>query len=123
MRSVRSGGNASTERRLRAGLARAGVRGWKLQADIPGKPDFLFNEARLAVFVDGCFWHGCPRCGHIPKTRRRFWATKICTNQTRDCVASGELRRRGIRVLRFWEHEVNLDLESCIKRIAAAKGP
>jgi DNA mismatch endonuclease (patch repair protein) len=121
MRAVRSRGNASTERRLRAGLVRAGIRGWSLHADIPGKPDFLFREAGLAVFVDGCFWHGCPVCGHIPKTRTQFWAIKICTNQTRDRVATRGLRRRGLRVLRFWEHEVKQDLEDCIRRIAAAK--
>ena len=68
MKAVKGKGNKSTEVRFRSMLVRARVRGWKVHPrGIVGKPDFFFPEHRLAVFVDGCFWHGCPRCGHVPK--------------------------------------------------------
>lgn len=96
--------NRSTEVVLRFELVRAGIRGWKMHFDIPGRPDFYFPQESLAIFVDGCFWHGCPRCGHIPKTRSTFWAAKIRRNRQRDASNLRILRSRGIRVLRFWEH-------------------
>jgi DNA mismatch endonuclease, patch repair protein len=98
--------NRSTEIALRFELVRAGVRGWKMHFDLPGRPDFFFPKASLAIFVDGCFWHGCPRCGHIPKTRTTFWAAKIGRNRQRDAANLRMLHSRGIRVLRIWEHSL-----------------
>src|SRR5258708_39144098 len=104
MSSIRSRGNRNTEVRLRLALVRAGAWGWKLHlARLPGKPDFYFLGTRLAVFVDGCFWHGCPRCGHIPKTNTRFWRAKIFRNKKRDSATNRMLRTKGIAFLRFWE--------------------
>src|ERR1035438_7375864 len=69
MRAIRSRGNRSTEVRLRGAVVRRGIRGWTLHPkEVFGVPDFFFKNCRVAIFVDGCFWHGCPRCGHVPKT-------------------------------------------------------
>ncbi len=86
-------------------LTRAGIKGWKLHpVGLLGSPDIYFPKERLAIFVDGCFWHGCARCGHIPKTRSAFWAAKIGRNKTRDCLNTRKLRQTGIDVIRIWEH-------------------
>jgi DNA mismatch endonuclease (patch repair protein) len=70
------------------------------------KPDFVFRERRLAVFVDGCFWHGCPRHFNKPRNNAAFWRRKIAANQARDRLVNRTLRRMGWRVLRIWEHEL-----------------
>ena len=106
MAAIRGKHNRSTELRLRMFLVTAGIRGWRLHPkELPGKPDFYFEKARLAIFVDGCYWHGCPKCGHIPKTRTAFWAAKIKRNQERDKIKRLELKKSGIKSLRIWEHE------------------
>lgn len=107
MGAIRGKHTKTTERRLRMAFIRAGIRGWTLHAsDIPGKPDFYFPALRLAIFVDGCFWHGCPRCGHFPKTRTDFWSAKIQRNIERDKVNKATLTKMGIKVLRVWEHSL-----------------
>jgi DNA mismatch endonuclease, patch repair protein len=104
MRAIKATGNKTTEGRLRMALVGAGVKGFVLHpGDITGRPDFYFRTARLAIFVDGCFWHGCPKCGHIPKTRSEFWRMKIARNQQRDQRAVRLLKDQGIKSLRFWE--------------------
>ena len=81
MSKVRSKGNRSTERRLSAALAKAAISGWRVCSDdIHGKPDFFFPEIRLAVFVDGCFWHGCPKCYRRPKSKTEYWDKKLKRN-------------------------------------------
>jgi DNA mismatch endonuclease, patch repair protein len=117
MQSIRGKGNRSTELTLRMLLVRMGIKGWSLHAKLPGKPDFLFREHKLAVFVDGCFWHGCASCGHTPKTRSTFWAMKLELNRLRDLRFTAELQQRGYRVLRVWEHEFS-DLDKVSRRIA-----
>jgi DNA mismatch endonuclease (patch repair protein) len=74
---------------------------------LPGTPDFAFPKNRVAVFVDGCFWHGCPRHASFPATRRDFWLKKFAANKARDRRVNRELRKRGWRVLRLWEHELS----------------
>ncbi|NOY83004.1 MAG: hypothetical protein GXP31_18555 [Kiritimatiellaeota bacterium] len=82
MKQVRGKGNRTTERRFRAALAAAGISGWHTNVrEIKGSPDFYFPEERLAVFIDGCFWHGCKLCGHIPQKNRPFWEAKINRNR------------------------------------------
>jgi DNA mismatch endonuclease (patch repair protein) len=121
MRAIRSKGNKSTERRLRALLVRAGIRGWKLHPEgLPGKPDFLFPEARLVVFVDGCYWHGCPRCGYRHNVNRRYWSAKIAGNVARDRRNEEKLREAGLRVLRLWEHELAEEAAGCVQRLQEA---
>ena len=107
MGSIRSKSNRSTERRLRFALVRAGIRGWKLHVpSVLGCPDFFFPKQRIAVFVDGCFWHGCPKCGHIPRTRSEFWRAKIDRNRQRDRDIARRLRKQGVLVVRVWEHDL-----------------
>src|SRR5713226_2330071 len=107
MATVRGKGNRTTEIRARALLIRAGVRGWCMHPrDVAGRPDFFFTAERLAIFIDGCFWHGCARCGHVPKTNARFWSAKIQRNRDRDRLTSRLLRSQGIHVMRIWEHDV-----------------
>lgn len=91
---------------------------------VPGSPDFYFPAELLAVFVDGCFWHGCPRCGHIPHTRRPFWQAKISQNRKRDRRARARLSRLGIRVIRIWEHALREpgSLRRAVAKVAAAVG-
>lgn len=123
MRRIPSRGNASTELRLRFALVSAGVRGWKLQAALYGKPDFFFPDARVVVFVDGCFWHGCGECTATPRRNAEFWSIKIKTNQGRDAAVNTTLEQLGFRVLRLWEHTLQQDLRRCVELIAAASAP
>ena len=117
MSRIRSKGNKTTEAKLRYALVRAGISGWSMHPhEVFGKPDFYFHKEKLAVFVDGCFWHGCLKCGHIPKTRSCFWSAKFERNRQRSIRVKKTLSRSGIRVLRFWEHELH-DAQSVIDRL------
>jgi len=121
MSAIRGKENKTTEQRLRLSLVRAGIAGWTLNPPgIAGCPDFYFPVLRIAIFVDGCFWHACPKCGHLPKTRKEFWATKFRTNQERDNRVTGLLQGQGITVVRFWEHEIQQELSECVKTIELA---
>ena len=104
MSAIRSRGNRGTELRLLALFREHGVTGWRRQLPLPGRPDFAFPKAKVAVFTDGCFWHGCPRCYQRPQSNKKFWDTKIARNRARDRAVSRELRRRGWRVVLIWEH-------------------
>lgn len=103
MSRVRSRGNRATELRLIALMREHRITGWRRGAPVAGNPDFVFRMAKLAVFVDGCFWHGCPRHGRIPKTRVPFWTVKLARNAKRDRAVSRALREAGWTVLRVWE--------------------
>jgi DNA mismatch endonuclease (patch repair protein) len=105
MASVKPTRNRSTEWRVRSALVRGGVTGWVLgtESEHPGRPEFIFSRQRIAVFVDGCFWHGCPFCYRPPRTRQRFWAEKVRRNKARDARVSRALRRDGWTVLRLRE--------------------
>ena len=104
MAAIRSRGNKATELRLIAIFRAQGITGWRRHRPLFGKPDFAFPALKLAVFVDGCFWHGCPIHGTRPRTNAAFWRRKISTNRTRDRLVTRTLRARGWRVLRIWEH-------------------
>jgi DNA mismatch endonuclease, patch repair protein len=117
MSRVRGKGNRTTEIRLRYALVNARISGWCLHPDLPGRPDFFFHQDKIALFVDGCFWHGCPRCGHIPTTNRAFWKMKIERNQQRGKKWDRLLRRQGIAVIHIWECHLKRNLPSTIKRI------
>ncbi|HWZ99582.1 MAG TPA: very short patch repair endonuclease [Candidatus Dormibacteraeota bacterium] len=104
MASIRSKGNSTTERAFVSILREAGISGWRRHLNLPGKPDFVFRSKRLAIFLDGCFWHGCPRCYRLPQDNRAYWKKKVMGNRRRDRRRSRELRSAGWRVLRFWEH-------------------
>jgi DNA mismatch endonuclease (patch repair protein) len=117
MARIRGTGNRSTEQRLATLFRAHHITGWRRHLPLPGRPDFAFRRLKLAVFVDGCFWHGCPRHGTLPKQNRRFWRQKIDRNRERDRDVSRELRRSGWRVVRVWEHELRRDLGTTVKRL------
>jgi DNA mismatch endonuclease (patch repair protein) len=107
MAKVRSKNNRSTELRVQAALISNKIKGWKKHPDtITGKPDFYFPRRKLVLFVDGCFWHACPRCGRLPKSNVAFWRKKIDSNRKRDAKTRKLLRARGYHVFRLWEHEL-----------------
>lgn len=118
MSKIRGKGNKTTEVMFRLALVRAGIKGWVLHPKkIIGNPDFFFPRKRISVFVDGCYWHGCPMCGHIPKTRTEYWSEKIKTNRARDKKVNRLLKKENIKVIRFWEYEINVDLKGCIIKL------
>ncbi|MGH9643712.1 MAG: very short patch repair endonuclease [Terriglobales bacterium] len=97
----------TTEKRLRALFVQQGIAGWRMHGrDLPGRPDFVFRKGQFAVFVDGCFWHGCKRCGKASKSNREFWRQKVLVNSRRDIRVSRQLRALGWRVLRIRECEL-----------------
>lgn len=104
MASIRSKNNATTERALLKLLRNAKIAGWRRHASLPGKPDFIFPSSRVVIFVDGCFWHGCPRCYRLPQDNRRYWKSKVLSNRVRDRKRTRELRSLHWRVIRIWEH-------------------
>jgi DNA mismatch endonuclease (patch repair protein) len=121
MAAIRSKGNKATELKLASILRAAGITGWRRHQPIPGHPDFIFRRQRLAVFVDGCFWHGCPKHGRHPATNARFWALKLERNVSRDRRVKAQLRARGWRVIRFWQHDLQ-NVERCLGRIGEGLG-
>src|SRR5438874_13814810 len=92
MSRVRSKGNKSTEQRLAVLLRKEGITGWRRHAPLPGTPDFAFPKRRVAIFVHGCFWHGCPRHTQHPTTRAAWWRRKLERNKSRDRLAVRKLR-------------------------------
>jgi DNA mismatch endonuclease (patch repair protein) len=120
MARVRSQRNRSTEWRLRAYLIRSGIRGWKLNpTDIHGKPDFAFRGKRVLLFVDGCYWHGCPKCYRRPSSHTDYWDAKVARNRARDIKTAAKLKRDGWQVLRIWEHQL-LSMDLVLGEIRAA---
>lgn len=102
---------------LRRRLWAMGCR-YRLRRKLPGSPDLVFVGRRLAVFVDGCFWHGCSLHHTLPAANRDFWLRKLERNQARDRRVDEELAAMGWTVLRVWEHEVRADLEGAATRVA-----
>jgi DNA mismatch endonuclease (patch repair protein) len=107
MQAVKGKGT-KLEKRLWAMLAGMGLKGWKKNVDtITGKPDVVFTSQRVAVFIDGCFWHGCPYCRRkLPKTNREYWERKIERNVELAQLHNEQLQRDGWTVVRIWEHEM-----------------
>ncbi|WP_258066853.1 very short patch repair endonuclease, partial [Rathayibacter sp. AY2B7] len=109
-RSMRSnrGRDTKAELRIRSALHAAGLR-YRLQRKVPGSSrrtmDVAFPRQRIAVFIDGCFWHGCPVHHTVSKTNAGFWAEKVTRNRERDRDTDRLLREAGWIALRFWEHE------------------
>jgi len=117
MSRIRGRGNRDTELLFRTILRVNKITGWRRHLPLPGRPDFTFRKHRLIVFVDGCFWHSCPRCSNTPKNNREFWIKKLGKNQERDRLVSRELRSRGWTVIRFWEHELTKP-KAVVRRLA-----
>jgi DNA mismatch endonuclease (patch repair protein) len=105
MASVRSKGNRTTEVALGRILWAAGLRGYRKHWPIVGRPDFAWPSLKVAVFVDGCFWHGCS-CKYLPRSNTRFWREKIEANRRRDSRVAQQLSRTGWSVVRIRECKV-----------------
>lgn len=107
MSRIKGHGNKSTERRMMAFLRSNRISGWRLRPrDLKGRPDIYFPQLELALFLDGCFWHACKKCFRLPAQNRKFWANKIEGNVRRDARVNRALRRKGIRVIHLWEHDL-----------------
>jgi DNA mismatch endonuclease (patch repair protein) len=106
MAAVRSTGNRATELKLISIFRANGITGWRRNARLPGKPDFVFRRERFAVFVDGCFWHGCRWHCRMPQSHSSYWQRKIAKNVVRDRSITRTLRASGWRVIRVWEHSL-----------------
>jgi DNA mismatch endonuclease (patch repair protein) len=123
MSRIRSRGNKDTELALAKLLRRHGITGWRRNQPVFGKPDFVFRKLKFAAFVDGCFWHGCPKHETKPKNNRAFWRRKFSANKKRDVLVTRTLRKAGWRVLRIWEHElVCKNEEKLVRRIQRSLG-
>ena len=103
---------------LRKALYASGVRGWRLHRPLPGRPDLVFSRARLAIFVDGAFWHGHPDYYHGQSGA--FWDAKIQRNRERDERVTAEVRDAGWEVLRLWDFEIQRDVTECVRRVRDA---
>lgn len=119
MSKIRSRGNRETELRLASLFRRHHIHGWRRHLPLTGRPDFAFKRQRIAVFVDGCFWHCCPKCGNMPANNREFWSKKLAANKRRDRKVNRLLSVEGWRVLRVWEHELRNE-EKVIAHVRAA---
>lgn len=123
MSRVRGRDNKATELTMIALFRRHRITGWRRRVRLFGKPDFVFRKHGLVVLVDGCFWHGCPKHATRPVSNRAFWRRKLARNKARDRLVNRELRRRGWRVLRIWQHELSAkNRHKCIKRLSDALG-
>jgi DNA mismatch endonuclease (patch repair protein) len=119
MSKVRSRGNKATEGALMRLLQMGRITGWRRHVTIFGNPDFVFPKMRLAVFVDGCFWHGCAKHGSHPSSNRTFWQKKLGRNKVRDRLVNRTLMAKGWRVLRIWQHEFREPVK-VVRRISRA---
>ncbi|QWV94222.1 very short patch repair endonuclease [Geomonas oryzisoli] len=120
MQAIRSR-NTEIEMTLRRALWASGIRGYRLCTQrIAGTPDIVFTKQKVAIFVDGCFWHGCPICYRKPKTNSFFWEKKLAYNKARDLHNTTQLTEEGWVVIRFWEHDVRKQLNLCISTIITA---
>ena len=116
MSKIRSS-NTSPEIRMRRALWAIGLR-YRLQYGRE-KIDIAFPGKKLAVFIDGCFWHSCPIHGHVPRSNIGYWKPKLEKNAERAAAKDARLQQAGWAVVHFWEHEVNSDAGGCARKIQA----
>ncbi|MCA2002953.1 MAG: very short patch repair endonuclease [Chloroflexi bacterium] len=106
MKAVKSKGNKSTEIKLMELFKLRRITGWRRNYKLLGRPDFVFPKQRVALFADGCFWHG-HHCRNVhPSDNAEYWRSKINRNKARDKAISKELREKGWKVVRIWECEI-----------------
>jgi DNA mismatch endonuclease, patch repair protein len=108
MSRIKGKGNKDTELAMIQILRKFHISGWRRNQAVLGKPDFVFPKQKLALFVDGCFWHACPQHATMPKNNRPFWEKKLGGNVERDAYVTRQLRKMGWRVVRVWEHELKV---------------
>lgn len=116
MQNIRSA-NTNIEIAVRSALHKKGFRFRKNVNTLIGKPDIVFPKYKVVVFLDSCFWHKCPYHSNIPKTNKKYWLPKLQRNKTRAKEVNNKLKKDGWTVLRFWEHQINNDLEKCVNKI------
>jgi DNA mismatch endonuclease, patch repair protein len=119
--SANRGKDTGPELMLRQALSKNSIKGYRLHwKKAPGRPDIAFPGKKVAVFVNGCFWHRCPYCGpSMPKTNIDFWMAKFDRNKERDKRKRKELQEEGWKVVVIWECQIKKDPASCVKRIQA----
>lgn len=125
MSRIRGRGNKGTELALAKIFRQRDITGWRRHQPLFGKPDFTFRRIRVVVFVDGCFWHGCPKHTSMPANNRTFWKKKLSANKLRDRLVTKTLRRQGWLVIRLWEHDLaakGVRLDSVIETLKARIG-
>lgn len=110
--------NTSPELSLRKALWKKGYR-YRIHYKLHGKPDIVFVGKKIAVFIDGCFWHKCPKCYVEPKSNKKYWLPKLEKNVEKDRENSELLNKEGWRVIRVWEHEINKGFNETLERIEA----
>lgn len=115
MRSIKSK-DTKVEMMLRSELWKRGHR-YRTHMKLPGSPDVVFTKKKVAVFIDGDFWHGYEYKKLKPKLKNEFWVNKIKRNKERDKEVNKKLRKEGWKVIRVWEHEIRNDLPGCVKKI------
>jgi len=120
MSAIKGKGNLTTEVAFMKILKSEKITGWRSHYNrVEGRPDFAFPKKKLAIFIDGCFWHGCKKHGTVPNTNVEFWEKKIEANKQRDKRVDKSLKSGGWRVLRIWEHETKKNDQKKAKKIAA----
>ena len=102
--SMIKGKNTKPELSLRKLLSSKKVRGYRLNYKLPGKPDIVFGKYKIVIFIDGCFWHRCPKCFIEPENNKNFWKSKIKGNVKRDKIVNKILKKEGWQVIRIREH-------------------
>lgn len=114
MKTVKSSNNKSTELKLIYLFKKYSIKGWRRNYKIFGKPDFVFCGKKIAVFTDGCFWHGHNCRNTVPKDNSEYWENKINRNRKRDIEVNKHLKKIGWSVIRIWECELNKNKENIL---------
>lgn len=118
MKKVQSKGNKSTELKLISLFIENGITGWRRNYPVKGHPDFVFREKKIAIFVDGCFWHGHDCRNTRPKENQEYWLKKRERNIQHDKEITGLFKRRGWTVIRIWECELKkINVQNTMKNI------
>lgn len=118
MSAIRGRGNKSTELRFLRLLKESKITGWRRHYKIATyRPDFVFLKQRVVVYLDGCFWHGCPLHFNPPQTNVEFWKSKIALNRERDVASNEYLSLKNWRVIRIWEHEIKKNSDVVIQAL------
>jgi DNA mismatch endonuclease, patch repair protein len=121
MSRIHARGNKNTELAMVKFLKKYKITGWRRHLSLLGTPDFTFSREKVILFIDGCFWHGCPIHKNKIRTNRRYWNQKISSNKRRDRRNSRALREGGWKVLHIWEHDlVNKKETRLVSRIFTA---
>ena len=121
MRAVKSRENKSTELRLIRAMKAKKITGWRRNYKLFGRPDFVFSRQRIAVFCDGCFWHGHDCRNTKPRDHSEYWQKKIERNKRRDALVAKTLKAKGWNVVRMWECEIAKDKTEKLEKALSSK--